>query len=164
MDTSVFPIRGQIVVVQNEAEPMYNISGTDDGDEEVSYLMTRAAGGGTILGGTYEKGKLEPEPDPHVAERIISRCLAISPELNNGIGRKGVKVIRHAVGLRPARESGARVEADSITFADGTLLIHNYGHGGWGYQGSYGCAEHVVELVNGFLGPSRKCQVGRARI
>lgn len=150
-DSSMAPIRGQIVLVENEAEPMFNISGTDDGPEEVSYLMTRAAGGGTILGGTYEKGKWDPNPDPGISERIIKRCVALSPSLAKGKGVDGVNVIRYGVGLRPWRKGGVRVEADLDTFGDGTLLVHNYGHAGWGYQGSYGCAEYVVELVNDFL-------------
>lgn len=45
-DKSVFPARGQIVVVRNDAGKMMDISGTDDGPEEAFYVMTRAAGGG----------------------------------------------------------------------------------------------------------------------
>lgn len=44
MDAKVTPTRGQIVLVRNEIEAMYDISGTDDGDEECTYLMMRAAG------------------------------------------------------------------------------------------------------------------------
>ena len=50
-DKTVFPIRGQITLVRNESDAMYSISGTDDGPEDLGYIMTRAAGGGTILGG-----------------------------------------------------------------------------------------------------------------
>jgi D-amino-acid oxidase len=149
-DAAMSPIRGQIVLVENEAEPMYNISGTDDGPEEVSYLMTRAAGGGTVLGGTYMKGSWDPTVDPDTTERIISRCLALSPSLGRGQGRAGIKIIRTGVGLRPYRQGGVRVAADAETFGDGTLVVHNYGHAGWGYQGSYGCAEHAVQLIQQF--------------
>lgn len=48
MDSLVVPARGQIVVVRNDAGKMMDISGTDDGDGEACYVMTRAAGGGTI--------------------------------------------------------------------------------------------------------------------
>jgi D-amino-acid oxidase len=151
MDTLMSPIRGQTVLVENEAEPMYNISGTNDGPEEVSYLMTRAAGGGTVLGGTYNKGSWDTNPDSATSERIIKRCLALNPSLGNGKGREGVKIIRSGVGLRPWRKGGVRIESDLDTLKDGTLIVHNYGHAGWGYQGSYGCAERVVELVKRFL-------------
>lgn len=50
-DKLVHPIRGQIVLVRNDAGKMYGVSGTDDGSEEIMYIMTRAVGGGTILGG-----------------------------------------------------------------------------------------------------------------
>lgn len=48
-DTSVVPARGQIVVVRNDAGKMMDISGTDDGDGEACYIMTRAAGGGELI-------------------------------------------------------------------------------------------------------------------
>ena len=47
-DRSLFPVRGQTVVVRNDPEGNFSISGTDDGPEEGAYCMTRAAGGGTV--------------------------------------------------------------------------------------------------------------------
>ncbi|TVY32253.1 D-amino-acid oxidase, partial [Lachnellula subtilissima] len=44
MDKSVIPARGQIVVVRNEAPHMLTISGTDDGDEEVCYIISALPG------------------------------------------------------------------------------------------------------------------------
>lgn len=43
-DQNMMPIRGQTVLVRNEANIMCSSSGTDDGEEEVCYLMQRAAG------------------------------------------------------------------------------------------------------------------------
>lgn len=43
-DSKMYPARGQIVVVRNDPGPMYSVSGTNDGDDEVLYVMTRAAG------------------------------------------------------------------------------------------------------------------------
>lgn len=43
-DKNMIPARGQTVLVRNEADAMYASSGSDDGDEEVCYLMQRAAG------------------------------------------------------------------------------------------------------------------------
>lgn len=43
-DENMIPARGQTVLVRNEADAMYVSSGCDDGDEEVCYLMQRAAG------------------------------------------------------------------------------------------------------------------------
>ncbi len=149
MDKSVVPARGQIVLVRNTPGAMFTISGTDDGEDECCYIMQRAAGGGTILGGTYQKGNWESQPDPNVAMRIMKRAVEICPQLTNGKGVEGLSVIRHGVGLRPLREGGARVEKEKI---EGGWVVHNYGHGGWGYQGSWGCSEGVVELVDGIVG------------
>ncbi|KAH0545562.1 hypothetical protein FGG08_000393 [Glutinoglossum americanum] len=44
MDKNVVPARGQIVVVRNDPGIMATISGTDDGDDEATYVMHRAAG------------------------------------------------------------------------------------------------------------------------
>ncbi|KAK0382680.1 hypothetical protein NLU13_6679 [Sarocladium strictum] len=162
-DGDMIPIRGQIVLVENECPTMYNVSGTDDGDDEVSYAMTRAIGGGTVLGGTYQKGNWDPNPDPQMTERIIRRCVALRPDIANGKGASDVRIIRSGVGLRPYRKSGVRVEADMKAVGNGTLVVHNYGHAGWGYQGSYGCAEHVVELVDSFVQSKATPQGVRSR-
>ncbi|KAI1166556.1 FAD dependent oxidoreductase [Nemania serpens] len=148
MDQNVTPIRGQVVVVRNEAPYMVTSSGTDDGDDEVCYVMTRAAGGGTILGGTYSKGQWESQPDPNIAMRIMRRAVELMPEITDGQGVKGFDVIRHAVGLRPHRNGDVRIEKERI---GDTWVVHNYGHAGWGYQGSYGCAEDAVALVGDIL-------------
>ena len=48
-------------------------------------------------------------------------------------------VVRHQVGLRPARPT-VRLERDGH-------VVHCYGHGGAGVTLSWGCADEVVELV-----------------
>lgn len=144
-DRTVVPARGQIVVVRNDAPNMFSMSGTDDGDAEACYIMTRAAGGGTILGGSYQKGSWESQPDPNLAVRIMKRAVEVYPALTGGNGIEGLDVIRHAVGLRPVREGGNRIEREVI---GGVWVVHNYGAGGAGYQCSYGCAEAAVDLVD----------------
>ena len=145
MDKKMYPIRGQTVVVRNVSKEMFCLSKTEDADDEMAYIMTRAAGGGTVLGGTYQIGNWDPNPDPNIAVRIMKRAVQLNPELADGKGIEGLSIIRHAVGLRPGREGGVRIEKELV---DGTWVVHNYGHAGWGYQGSYGCAERVLELVD----------------
>ncbi|KAJ4209902.1 D-amino acid oxidase [Fusarium falciforme] len=145
-DKTMAPARGQIVLVRNESSPMLITSGVADGGADVMYLMQRAAGGGTILGGTYDVGNWESQPDPNIAARIMQRIVEVRPEIANGKGVKGLSVIRHAVGMRPWRKDGVRIEEEKLD--DETWIVHNYGHSGWGYQGSYGCAESVVQLVD----------------
>lgn len=143
-DKTLHPARGQIVLVRNESNGMTATSGTEDGPDEAMYVMCRPAGGGTILGGCYQRDNWESQHDPNLAIRIMQRCVAAHPELTGGRGIEALDVIRHGVGLRPVRNGGARVEMEGL---GDTLVVHNYGHGGAGYQSSYGCARAAVELV-----------------
>lgn len=152
-DETVVPARGQIVIVRNDAGKMMDVSGTDDGDDEACYVMTRAAGGGTILGGSYQKGNWESQVDPSLAVRIMKRAVALCPQLTGGKGINHLDIIRHGVGLRPVREGGNRIEKERIS---GVLVVHNYGAGGAGYQSSYGCAKAAVHLVEEAFGVSAK--------
>ncbi|CUS08807.1 unnamed protein product [Tuber aestivum] len=156
-DSRVTPVRGQTVLVRNIAPAMIVVSGTDDGDDEVMYIMTRAAGGGTVLGGTYQKGNWSSVPDKSTAERIMKRAVEWCPELvSKGEGVEGLDVVRHGVGLRPFREGGARVEREAI---GGVRVVHNYGAGSFGYQASYGMTEEAVKLVEESLGEEVKARL-----
>lgn len=86
--------------------------------------------------------------DYSLAHRIMKRSVELCPALTNGKGIEGLDIVRHNVGLRPLREGGTRIESDII---DGIHVVHNYGHGGFGYQASYGCSKAVVHLVEGTL-------------
>ena len=145
-DKTVYPARGQIVLVRNEIDSMLIASGTEDGPSDSLYAMKRAAGGGTILGGTFDPNNWESQPDPNTALRIMSRIVKAYPKIAGGQGIEGLDVIRHGVGLRPYRKDGVRLESERLD--DETWIVHSYGHAGWGYQGSYGCAQNVVELVD----------------
>jgi len=119
-------------------------SALDESGEEI-YAMQRAAGGGTVIGGTYQIGNWDTQPDPNIANRIMQRIVDLCPDIAGGKGITGLSIIRHGVGFRPYRKGGLRLEEEKLD--DETWVIHNYGHSGWGYMGSYGCAEGVVELV-----------------
>ncbi|SLM39478.1 d-amino-acid oxidase [Lasallia pustulata] len=143
-DKKMMPARGQIVLVRNEANVMCTNSGTDDGEDEACYIMQRAAGGGTIIGGSFQKGNWESQFDPNLANRIMKRAVDLCPALTGGKGIEHLSVIRHGVGLRPLREGGVRLEKEKI---DDVWTVHNYGHGGYGYQSSYGCSLVAEKLV-----------------
>ena len=66
------------------------------------------------------------------------------PSADRWKGIEHLDIIRHGVGLRPEREGGPRIEKEKI---DGTWVVHNYGHGGSGYESSYGCSQVAVKLV-----------------
>ncbi len=74
----------------------------------------------------------------------MERSIALCPALTGGKGIEHLSIIRHSVGLRPLRLSGTRIEKEKM---EGVVTVHNYGHGGFGYQSSYGCAQAVVKLV-----------------
>jgi len=120
------------------------------------YIMHRAAGGGTILGGCYQKGQWESQPDPSMAIRIMKRAVEVCPALGDGKGIEGLSVVRHSVGLRPVRDDGPRVEKEVI---DGVKVVHAYGHGGGGYQSSWGTAEEVVRLIEWFVNDSARAKL-----
>ncbi|KAI9795669.1 MAG: hypothetical protein M1833_006910 [Piccolia ochrophora] len=148
-DKNVIPARAQVVLVRNSPGVMLAISGSDDGDDETTYIMERAAGGGTVLGGCYQKGNGNSQVDPNLALRIMKRCVDLCPQLTGGKGIEALDVIRHSVGLRPVRLGGVRLDKEKI---GGGWVVHSYGHGGFGYQCSYGCAEAAVKLVKEVLG------------
>jgi glycine/D-amino acid oxidase-like deaminating enzyme len=161
-DKTVVPARGQVVIVRNDPGAMATVSNTTSNNGELAYMMSRPGGqsnfnkqvllhlltwligGGTILGGCYQVDNWNPFPDPDLAERIKTNCLALYPGLAQGKGLDELSIIRQGVGFRPYRPQGVRLETEHI---EGISVVHNYGHGGWGYQSSYGCAAVVAELV-----------------
>jgi D-amino-acid oxidase len=50
-DKNVIPARGQIIVVRNSPGKIVMISGTDDGEDEATYIIERAAGSSPIPSG-----------------------------------------------------------------------------------------------------------------
>ena len=109
-------------------------------------------GGGTILGGCYQVGNWDSQIDANLSIRIMRRAIEVCPALTGGKGIDHLSVIRQNVGLRPCRQDGVRLEKEKIGGDDGVWCVHNYGHGGWGYQSSYGCAKVAVGLVREALG------------
>ena len=74
----------------------------------------------------------------------MKRAVEVAPAMTGGKGFEHLDVIRHNVGFRPSREGGPRVERETI---GGVRVVHNYGHGGYGYQMSYACAASAAQLV-----------------
>ena len=125
-DPSVTPVRGQVVVVEQVGLDRWTLDGGG-----LTYVVPRAAE--IVLGGTDVEGEWSRTPDPEVAEQVLHRARALVPEL------EGARVVRHKVGLRPARPE-VRLERVGA-------VIHCYGHGGAGVTLSWGCADDVVGLA-----------------
>ena len=144
-DERMTPARGQVVIVTEESDAMYSVSGIDGPEEDRDYSMMRAAGGGTVLDGCYQLGSWESKIDQDLAKRIMARAIEACPKLVEGKGSKKLSIIKHGVGLRPVREGGARIEREVL---DGMIVVHCYGHRGAGYQQSYVSATAVLRLVS----------------
>ncbi|KAJ3290244.1 hypothetical protein HK104_006892 [Borealophlyctis nickersoniae] len=141
-DQNVYPTRGQTVVVR---APKVRRTVTQLGaPEDFTYVIPRDDGT-VVLGGTYQENDSCLTPDPTTSEKIIERCLSVCPELRSANG--SVDIIAHKVGLRPTRVGGVRCETE-LRAGHKVILVHNYGHGGYGFQTSIGCANTVLELID----------------
>lgn len=135
-DPGVRPVRGQLVVVENPGVTEWYTS-VDHSSSDTTYFFPQPYG--LLLGGTAQDDDWDLAPDPRVAEEIVARCARVRPEI------AGARVLAHRVGLRPVRDAGVRIEAE--TTASGGLLVHNYGHGGAGITVAWGCAREAAALA-----------------
>ncbi|KAM3582821.1 D-amino acid oxidase [Umbelopsis sp. WA50703] len=144
-DQKVFATRGQTVLVR---APHFKKVLTHQGKDYVTYIIPRA-NGDVILGGTQQHHNYEPEVNYETARAIMERTYKHFPELTHGKGIEALDVVRQNVGLRPTREGGPRVENEIWTTSTGKpiLITHNYGHGGYGVQTSWGSAIAAAKLV-----------------
>jgi D-amino-acid oxidase len=133
-DSTLRPVRGQLVVVENPGIEHFFAEHTDDVCD-LTYLLPQ--GDHIVLGGSAEDGEPDRVVNPDIAKAIVERCVAVEPAL------RGVKVLGHRVGLRPTRPYIC-VERDGRW---GVPVVHNYGHGGSGVSLSWGCAREVTQLV-----------------
>lgn len=163
-DQAAEPIRGQTVLVKSPCKRC-----TMDSSDPASpaYIIPRP-GGEVICGGTYGVGDWDLSVNPETVQRILKHCLRLDPTISSDGTIEGIEVLRHNVGLRPARRGGPRVEAERIVLPlDRTksplslgrgsaraakekevTLVHAYGFSSAGYQQSWGAAEDVAQLVD----------------
>ena len=132
-DATLSAVRGQVVYVEQVGLEEWLLDQSDP--ERLLYVVPRERN--IVLGGTAQEGEEDMRPDPSTAAAIRARCEAAVPAL------RGARVLREAVGLRPARPT-VRLEPEA---RDGGTIVHCYGHGGAGVTLAWGCAEEVVTLV-----------------
>ncbi|HEX3931730.1 MAG TPA: FAD-dependent oxidoreductase [Nocardioides sp.] len=129
-DLTSMPVRGQVVVVEQVGLEEWWLAEGEAGGVP-TYVIPRVTD--IVLGGTDDEGEWSRTPSPEVADAILSRATELVPRL------AGAKVLRHKVGLRPARPE-VRLERVGD-------VVHCYGHGGAGVTLSWGCADDVVRLA-----------------
>jgi len=137
-DDALLAVRGQILHVEQSGVDEWLLDQSDP--ESLLYVVPRERD--VVLGGTAQEGDENAAVEPATAAAIRARCEAAVPAL------RGARVLREAVGLRPARPA---VRLESEARADGTI-VHCYGHGGAGVTLAWGCADEVTALVVRTLG------------
>ncbi|KAJ7576685.1 hypothetical protein C8J56DRAFT_1117062 [Mycena floridula] len=105
--------------------------------------------GARFLGGIEDKDMylirgqtLYPKPRPETREKILKHAFDLYPELED------VDIVEDGCSLRPARKGGIWLEVDSYK---GVPLVFNYGHGGYGFQSSWGSATIALKLLDGTM-------------
>ena len=137
-DETLLAVRGQILLVAQTGVEEWLLDQSDP--ERLLYVVPRERD--VVLGGTAQDGDEDVAVDPAMAAAIRARCEAAVPAL------RGARVLREAVGLRPARPA---VRLDTEARAGGAI-VHCYGHGGAGVTLAWGCAEEVTAQVRSTLG------------
>jgi D-amino-acid oxidase len=130
-DTSTRPVRGQVVVVEQVGLEEWWLAENGAGRDVPTYVVPRTHD--IVLGGTDEDGDWSRTPSAQVAEDILRRAAELVPAVASA------RVLRHRVGLRPARPE-VRLEREGD-------VVHCYGHGGAGVTLSWGCADEVTTLL-----------------
>ncbi|OWB58773.1 hypothetical protein B5S28_g4850 [[Candida] boidinii] len=153
-DKTVYPVRGQVLLVENSCPNLLTVEYHDPNHpNEMLYIMPRKEGG-SVIGGCFlpnpndNNGSIDYE----LAERILINAKKYMPKLidsNFNNNPNVFKIIRYQVGYRPFREDGYRIEKEIIN--SGIKVVHCYGHGGAGFQSSYGTCSKSVSLVDSFL-------------
>jgi D-amino-acid oxidase len=126
-DLTTTPVRGQVVLVEQWGLDEWWLA--EDGP---AYVIPRTHD--VVLGGTDDVGEWDRSPSPETAAEIVRRASVLVPEVAKA------RVLRHKVGLRPARPE-VRLERVGD-------VIHCYGHGGAGVTLSWGCAAEVAALAD----------------
>lgn len=137
-DTSVFPVRVQVVRVRNDNNKHITVSKTDDEGPNKRCCIVPHADYITI-GGVFD-GEATLEIDHSLTQGILDRAMQVEPGLK--VGLEDVIEVRRAT--RPERSTPL---IESTTTAGGRTLVHNNGWDGMGYCGSWGGADEVVSYL-----------------
>ncbi|KAH8117265.1 FAD dependent oxidoreductase [Phellopilus nigrolimitatus] len=173
-DKDIYPTRGQVLLLRAPwcrsgwTYQAGSLSGGEGGAR--TYIIPRY-NGQVIIGGTRDIDDWHREPRAETTFDILERALQICPQLAPLAARLSGRIPEPSdllslveaeiVGFRPSRrpkyatDSGLRLEKGEPLSTDygETDVVYNYGHGGFGWQSCWGCAEEVVELLGGPKAP-----------
>jgi D-amino-acid oxidase len=110
----VLPVSVSVSVSRTRCSPLTALVPPPAGPPEPAYIIPRP-------GGTYLKDNHSVLPDLSTAQRILRDCYNLEPLLagKDGRGWEDIEVVAHNVGLRPAREGGARIELELRELGNG---------------------------------------------
>ncbi|KAF8265939.1 D-amino-acid oxidase [Lactarius quietus] len=159
-DKDVYPVRGQTVLLRAPWIEGGRSLVVESGAK--TYIIPRRDGT-VIVGGTRVADDWFPKARPETTIDILERGLALFPELAPSSVRNKREptvedlkplIIEEGCGLRPARKGGMRLHTEWVTDPGRTEghtvpIIHNYGHGGYGFQTSWGSALAALTLLEG---------------
>ncbi|POY75815.1 putative D-aspartate oxidase [Rhodotorula taiwanensis] len=154
-DLTTRPVRGQVVLLDapwvktGHTRQIGSLSGGEGGER--TYVIPRASGE-VIVGGTRDVDDWERQPRPETTNDILRRALEICPDLAMPPSARGPVDLRtlvkaEVVGFRPTRDEGIRLEPETLSGPDPLSIVHNYGHGGYGWQSMWGCAEEAAKII-----------------
>ena len=148
-DTQVYPSKGHLLSVNAPwIKEWVHCSS--------AYIYTR--NNDIVLGTTGEIGKEDLEVSKLCIQRMLEKCTAVLPSLDR------VHINKYWAGVRPMRANGVRLEKENLGAGDDQIVIHCYGHGSYGVTLSWGCAEHVSDIVRECIGIEKKCSMLLAKI
>lgn len=135
-DARVHAVAGHVIPFASRSDLPHVMDEAVDDLDAVCYVFPRRDL--CVVGGSEVAGAGDAV-DPALVDRIRRRALALVPQL------AALDAGPVYVGLRPGRDE---VRLEATRAADGTPVIHNYGHGGGGFTLCWGCAADVAEMLD----------------
>ncbi|KAF7300704.1 Nuclear export factor [Mycena chlorophos] len=158
-DRDVYPIRGQTVLLR---APWVRFGRAISSKSGLwTYIIPRRSGD-VIVGGIKVDDDWYPIPRPETTLDILKRGFSLCPELAPPEVRAQREatiedltplIIEEGCGLRPGRKGGIRLEVEWVR---NVPVVYNYGHGGYGYQSSWGSATLALELLEKALAEKKQ--------
>ncbi|GJJ68623.1 D-amino-acid oxidase [Entomortierella parvispora] len=155
-DMRCYQTRGQTVVVR--AAWIHETVTWISKDGSIMYVIPRT-NGEVVLGGSHEAYQNNDAASGTKTSHILRTILKRYPKIltpgstaayaaNDDLLSK-FDIVDQKVGFRPSRTGGVRVEVEHGRTGCGepVLIVHNYGHGGAGYQSSWGTAFEALKMT-----------------
>ncbi|KAG0201593.1 hypothetical protein BGX28_005647 [Mortierella sp. GBA30] len=155
-DLRCYQTRGQTVIVR--AAWIHETVTWISKEGPTMYVIPRS-NGEVVLGGSYDAYQNNESVSATLTTLILKTMIERYPKIlipgssaayaaNNDLLSK-FDIVDQRVGFRPSRIGGVRVEVEHGRIGSGqhVLIAHNYGHGGAGYQSSWGTAYDTLKLI-----------------